>query len=126
MLLMFAESEVAGVTVSADRVELRFAAARLLRPSPDGGPPVEGYGRGLRLELFGARTADTAGAFGRLADGRLQLGGAWAARVPLPTVFDGPVRLELAFANRTTLVLAGHGFACGFDGVPDFAEALSC
>lgn len=125
--LDFADSEVSAVAPSHDGVRIRMAAAHVLRSEAGAGKPVEGFARGVELLLPGAALDGAPGGFmGRISLGRVQIGGRWSSRLPLPFCAGGDVKLELAFANQSNLVLAASGIECRYEGEPNFSDSLFC
>lgn len=131
--LEFADSEVAEAQWAGTTLTLRLSAAalRIDDPSAQGLTARSGIARGVRLELSGlpdgAPLPD--GCFGRLAHGRVEAGGAWSSRMPLPGALSGPIRLELVWSNGTALTLqagANGRLTTAFTGVPNVHESLAC
>jgi len=126
--LLLPESEVASVApVDADLL-IRFSAACVVRIDVgEGEKPIQGFARGIVLQLHGAQiVAAHEPLLGRISDGRLQAGGEWLKALALPFECEGSVRLELAFANRSELVATGSGIMVRFDAEPNFTESLAC
>lgn len=135
--LEFADSEVAdaqllGGPLPSLVLRLSAAAVRVDDGDARSGPaPRSGIARGVRLELTGVTgpTALPDGCFGRLAHGRVEAGGAWSSRLPLPGTASGPIRLELAWSNGTALTLEaganGH-LSSAFTGAPNVHESMAC
>lgn len=130
--LFWADSELRAVRADGRDLCLHFAAAQF-RPGPPGAPArpgaaASGWLRGLVLRLHGARwpaDAPLHEALGRIAEGRLD-GAAAATTLPLPARLHGPLRLTLALANGTPLVVAADGLSTAFDGAPGWHESLAC
>lgn len=151
LALHFPDSEVASVRRDGDALVLRFAAAATELCTAEGAPVQAGYSLGLWLRLAGAEVLDEEPpTFGRLHEGRLvadpipvdaagspaDAGGAASpgsappralpGALPVGPRLDGPLRLELAFANRARLVARGRHAQLGFDGAPNFDDSLQC
>lgn len=138
--LEFADSEVAEAQLldgTTPSLVLRLSAAAL-RIDGEAGTAASasrsGIARGVRLELTGLTDRPGPltlpdGCFGRLAHGRVEAGGAWSGRLPLPGVLAGPIRLELAWSNGTALALqtdASGRLSSAFTGAPNVHESLAC
>lgn len=131
--LQFADSEVRHLRRDGADLLLALAAAQV-RPLAADGRPVDGTGpgyvRGLVLRLQRADAAALAApwgdAIGRLAQGRLVLGGQPLATLVVPGTLGGPLHLALDFANGTRLAVQAQGLQAGFDGVPGYRESLAC
>ena len=127
LLLEFSDSEVAQVEQLDGSLRVRFSAACVVRTAASSQPPVQGYAQSVELLIFGARSTEAlAGLIGRVAHGRIAATERWATRLALPCRIDGPVQLELGFANHGTLNVTGDGVACRFTGEPNFGESLAC
>jgi hypothetical protein len=126
LFVAFADSEVASVARVGTALHIRLAAAAALSAG-EGPAPTHGHVAGVTLVL-GDAVVDTPlhELLGRIAAGRVELGGRWLAQVALPSDSAGPVRLELAFANRGVLAATGGAFTCRTDGTPRFTESLAC
>ncbi|WP_137893131.1 hypothetical protein [Ramlibacter sp. 2FC] len=125
-VLVLADSEVSVVSSLGDGVRIRLSAAHVLR-SEAGTRPTPGFARRVELWLPGAALPRPSGEFlGRIAQGRAQFGGRWASQLALPSSCAGPVTLELAFANRSQLLLQATGLACRYEGEANFSESLFC
>lgn len=129
LVLVFADSEVAGADVGPHGLRLRLAAACVQRRDDAGaGRPEPGYAQAVELLLVGAVPAAPAAALiGRIAHGRVQAGdGRWRSQLPLPGSLAGPLRVELAFANRSELIVSAQALHCRFDGAANFSASLAC
>jgi hypothetical protein len=127
LLLRFADSEVAAVEAVAGGVSIRLSAAQVEQAgAAPGDKPVAGYARGVVLWFDGAAAPAPDALFGRIAAGRIHLGGTWRSTVPLPLSHCESIELELSFANRSQLTLSARGLDGRFDGEPNFAESLAC
>lgn len=125
--LMLADSEVAFVAAVQGGVRIRLSAAHVLRSEAPGQRPTPGFSRAVELWLAGAEPPADGGDFmGRIAQGRAQIEGRWAAQLALPSSLAGPVRLELAFANGSQLALDAAALSCRYAGEPNFSESLFC
>lgn len=131
--LEFADSEVAEAQWAGTTLMLRLSAAalRIDDLTAQGLTARSGIARGVRLELNGLPEGATLpdGCFGRLAHGRVEAGGRWSSRLPLPGVLSGPIRLELVWSNGTALTLqagANGRLTTAFTGVPNVHESLAC
>lgn len=126
--LAFADSEVASLASSGDGVRIRLSAARVLRVDAAApARPTEGFARAVELFLPGARLHEEPGhCLGRIAQGRVRIGHHWSSTLPLPFVSPSHAKLELAFANQSSLSLSADGISCRFEGEPNFTESLSC
>lgn len=125
--LVLADSEVAFVAAAQGGVRIRLSAAHVLRSEALGQRPTPGFSRGVVLWLAGAEPPADGGDFmGRIAQGRARIEGRWAAQLALPSSWAGPVRLELAFANGSQLVLDAEALSCCHEGEPNFSESLFC
>ena len=124
--LVLADTEVARVELAPGTVRVCCAAAHVRRTEP-GAATLVGWSRGVELLLAGATVVEgPAGCFGRLAHGRLRIDGQWASTLALPGACRGSVRLELGFANQSSLVVDAEGIDCRFEGDANFAESLFC
>ena len=82
---------------------------------------------GVVLHLRGAQIiGEQEPLLGRVSGGRLQVRGQWVKEMALPFESEGPVHLELAFANRAYMVAAGSGISVRFEAEPNFTESLAC
>ena len=126
LTVAFADSEVASVTHVGTALHIRLAAASATRADA-GQAPVHGHVAAMEWVLHGASVdAPLHDLFGRLTSGRVEIAGRWLAEVALPSHAAGPVRIELAFANRSALAAVGTAFECRVDGAPRFSESLAC
>lgn len=122
----FADSEVASVARVGTALHIRLAAAAA-RSTGAGQASTHGHVAGVTLVLGDAVAEQPLHELlGRITTGRVEIGGRWLSQVALPSDSAGPVRLELAFANRGMLAAAGSAFACRTDGTPRFTESLAC
>jgi hypothetical protein len=122
-----ADSEVATVSAAGSELRLRCSAASLRRRTDTGERPTPGFGRHVVLTVRAARILGEQGpAIGRLTGGRVHLDGAWRSELPLPLDWQGAVRVELAFAVRSSLVVAGSGLSADFAEGVNFTESLAC
>ena len=127
LALSFADSEVADLDASGRSVHIRLSAAHVFRRDTDDGKPLEGFARSVRIVLQGARLAAPPDAFiGRIAQGRIGVGGGWTSEMPLPGSIAGPLQVELALYNHTQLTLSADAIECRFEGEANFAESLFC
>lgn len=138
--LEFADSEVADAQAPAGALpalQLRLSAAAVrVDDDSDGdtgaGPALRhGIARGVQIALTGLPTPLQLpdGCFGRLAHGRVEAGGVWSSRLPLPGELTGPLRLELAWSNGTALTLhtgADGRLTTAFTAGPNLHESLAC
>jgi len=125
--LTFADSEVADLDASGNSIHIRLSAAHVFRGDTEDGKPMEGFARAVRLVLLGARLpAAPADFIGRIAQGRIGVGGGWASGMPLPGTVAGPLQVELALYNHSQLTVSADGIECRFEGEPNFAESLFC
>lgn len=125
--LVFADSEMSAVVPSEEGVRIRLSAAHVLRSEAAGARHTLGFARAVELVLAGAELQGAPGDFmGRIAEGRVQVGGRWASQLALPSSCAGPVVLELAFANQSQLLLRAMGLACRYEGEANFSESLFC
>ncbi|WP_157266098.1 hypothetical protein [Azohydromonas aeria] len=127
--LMFADSEVAAVTAVATGIHIRLSAAHVLfLERPDAGNSTEGFSRGVEILLPGAQWPDGAlsGFMGRISEGRIRVGTAWAVKLPFPCSVSAPIQIELSFANQSHLELSAAGLECRFEGEANFSESLFC
>lgn len=127
--LIFADSEVAAVTAVATGIHIRLSAAHVLfRDEPDADDATEGFSRGVEILLPGAQWPDGAlsGFMGRISEGRIRIGTAWAVKLPFPCSVSAPIQIELSFANQSHLELTATGLDCRFEGEPNFSESLFC
>lgn len=125
--LVLEDSEVAAVVAAEQGVRIRLSAAHVLRSEVSDGQAVPGFARAVELWLSGAVLQGApGGCIGRIDQGRVCIEGRWASQLALPGAWDGPVMLELAFANRAQLQLQARGLACRYRGEANFSESLSC
>lgn len=123
--LHFSDSEVAQLTVVADTLTVYFSAAWVQRHEA-GMPPLTGYVRGLRMELQGLQDEQPANAVGRLREGRLVVGAQTLGQLDIPGHWQGPLTLELDFAQGSTLHFHGTQLRCTLQPDWDFQESLAC
>lgn len=104
----FADSEVSEVVVDGGVLRVRFAAANVSEPDASAfSGERQGFVAGVELVCRGGPWPDGLdGLAGRLAEGRVQLQGAWVARLPLPGELAETSRLELRFAQRGEVSVA--------------------
>jgi len=126
--LVFADSEVAAIAVSAGALRLRFAAAHVLEA--DAGT-FSGWRTGHLTDVVLTATADDGWAtdpaqVGRLAEGRLVRAEGVVSELPLPFEVQGPMRLELRFANGVRLDVAVRGLRVDAPPGAAFSESLAC
>lgn len=121
LTLVLADSEVLAVQADAHGLQVRFAAANVLR---DG---VAGWHSGVTLALPGGRCAgEPSVAFGRLAEGRLRVDGVERRTLAVPAHLVGAVALALRFADGATLDVQADGIACDVAAGGAFKEDFSC
>jgi hypothetical protein len=132
MHLLLADSEIASVEAiegDDDRAALhiRLAAAAARSDAAPGDRAQDGFVAGVTLVLAGAHVVvhDTP-LLGRVAAGVLRRAGQRLAALPLPGRIEGPLRLELALANRSVLVADAASLAVTIDGAPVFTESSAC
>ena len=131
--LVFADSEVAAVSVVDGALQVRFAAAHV-RDADAGSFSGwrDGHLAGVTLVLAGGPWPEVAGdRVGRLADGRLSTGGGGQVGdahgdLPLPCTLDGPLRLALRFANGAQLDVAAQGLRVLVADGAAFSESFAC
>jgi len=124
----FADSEVAAVAVEGGLLHVRFAAANVSE-SDDTAFSGErtGHVAGVKLVCRGGPwPAGLDGHVGRLADGRVRVGGEWLARLPLPAELDDASRVELRFANRARLDVAVTSVSLTVPHDADLFESFAC
>jgi hypothetical protein len=135
--LEFADSEVAEAQAPAGalpalQLRLSAAAVRVDEGGTGPGPALRhGIARGVQLALTGLTTPLQLpdGCFGRLAHGRVEAGGVWSSRLPLPGALAGPIRLELVWSNGTALTLqtgTDGRLSTAFTAEPNLHESLAC
>jgi hypothetical protein len=132
-LLSFADSEITRVQAQADRLWLRFAAAHVTPLPDDAHAPASlpsGYLSGLELLVWRSAGSQPAplpdDLLGRIAAGQIELDGQALRRLVVPARLDGAITLQLEFANRASLVVAGSRAEFRLDAGARFNEALSC
>lgn len=125
---LFADSEVAAVTVVDGRLHVRFAAAQVSVPDSSVFSGVAlGHVAGVALVCTGGPwPALQAGQVGRLAEGRVRDADGWHTHLPLPVELGTVHALELRFANRAALVATVTSLV--LTGPPDavWSESLAC
>ncbi len=110
-------------TVVGDTLRMRLSATQV-RGSGADGEAVSGHLKGLALVCQGVEAASLAAlpplgeVLGRVAEGRLGVGGTWHRHWPVALAVPGPVHLQWHLANRTELTLA-----CASLHLVDDAEA---
>ena len=120
--LVLADSEIRRVVAEGDTLRIEFSAAAVRGP---GGDP--GWLTTVVATLAQATCAgDLAHAFGKVAEGVVQVDGARVNAPGVPARLDGAVVLTLRFANGTAL--SAQGAALILASAPDarFTEDLSC
>lgn len=126
-VVWMADSEVARLDWQGGTLRLRFAAARVDRIAPDGGPRVEGYGLNVVLVCDAAVALEqNAPLFGRIREARLQADGAPQDGLALPGQVQGPLRLTLEFGLGGRLDLRAQALHLAYDGPEQFRESLAC
>jgi hypothetical protein len=127
--LILADSEVAAATAVGAGIHIRLSAAHvILRGDSGTEKPTDGFSRGVELLMPGAQWKEggLTGFVGRITEGRLCMDTAWALKISLPGRLNGPIKLELTFANHSYLELTATGLECRFEGEPNFSESLFC
>ena len=126
---VFSDSEVASVTVEGDTLRVRFAAAHVTQPDTGSFTGCRrGYVEAVELLCRGGPwpTFHPAALMGRLAAGRVCVSGAWRASLPLPAALDGPMLVELHFANRSELNFTATALSLAAPPGAVFGESLAC
>jgi hypothetical protein len=125
--LEFADSEVKALHAAGRELRVVFAAAFVRAPAAPGHAPALGWLSGVEL-VFSDATADGPldGAFGRIADGLWRRGAIAATRLPVPTELEGPLGLELHFANGARVSLSAGHLVARLPEAPRFVESLAC
>lgn len=123
--LSFSDSEVLRLTMAGDTLAVHFSAAWVERHEA-GMPPLSGYVRGLRMELQGVREPQVLDAVGRLRGGRLVLAAQTLGKLDIPGNWQGPLTLELDFAQGKILQFQGTQLDCWLQPDWDFQESLAC
>jgi hypothetical protein len=124
MQLVFADSEVAGITVQGGLLRVRFAAAAV---EPSGGSGEAGYLLGLDLLLQGAACqGDPAACFGRLAQGTLSDAVSRFTAIELPFDGPGPWQAEFVFQAGAHLVVQATHAAAVPRGDQPFRPSYAC
>jgi hypothetical protein len=128
--LLWSDSEIAQVVAGSDDPQgtwhIRLAVAQVRPPETD----ELGYARGVLITLTGVTQTQTdADGIGRLAWARLTDPTASAPSplaLTLPGSVTGPLRLELAFANGTSLQWDAQALRCDWAAEVNFRAALAC
>lgn len=118
--LLWHDAEVCTVRWDGDSAVIALSAAPLRwREATGMGPWLEGYGKGLEVELLGLAEFPApevrAGALGRVSQGELRLGGerrVWRLPLDASGVAPGGVTLALDFSNGTPLLLRAQRVRC--------------
>jgi hypothetical protein len=120
-------SEVAGMEVLADGLRIRLSAAAVSQWRVDEtSPPLCGHVAGVELILAGLTgLVNPRDGMGRIADARLLLDGQVQV-LTLPMTLKGDIRLELAFANRETLLVHAQSLNLRLPENPQFNESFAC
>jgi len=63
---------------------------------------------------------------GRLVDGRVHVAGTWRAGLPLPVALEGPLPIELRFANQSALDFTATSLSLAAPPGAAFGESLAC
>lgn len=134
-----ADSEILRAHLASDTLRLVLSAAQV-EVMGTAGRRLTGHASGLTLVCEGLDAASLAALppvgelMGRVADGRLQVGGAWHRRWPLHAPLHAPpldaagapVRLQWQLAHRTELdVCCARAWLDGLDGAR-FHPSLAC
>lgn len=126
---VFCDSEVSSVAIEGDILRVRFAAAHVTEPDATSlAGRVRGYVDGVELRCLGGPWAafHTNGLVGRLVEGRVSVGGSWRGRLPLPVTLDGPMPIELRFANQSELIFTATSFSLMAPPGAVFGESFAC
>jgi hypothetical protein len=123
--LSFYDSEVLRLTMAGDTLAVHFSAAWVERREA-GMPPLTGYVRGLRMELLGVREPQLLAAVGRLRGGRLVQATQTWSQLDIPGSWQGPLTLELDFAQGAALQFRGTRLGCALQPDWEFQESLAC
>ena len=125
---VFCDSEVASIAIEGGTLRVRFAAAHVTAPDVCSfAGRVRGYVEGVELRAGGSCPLLAPDAWvGRLADGRVRVAGTWRASLPLPVVLDGPLSIELRFANRSELHFTATSLSLAAPSGAVFGESLAC
>lgn len=123
----FSDSEVLHLAFAGDTLTVHFSAACVERLEA-GAAPLTGYVRGLQMQLQGVPEAQAVDFVGRLRGGRMLLTstGAVATLLDIPGTWQGPVVLELDFAQGAALRWQGTQLVCTLQPDWDFQESLAC
>jgi len=125
---VFSDSEVASVAIEGDILRVRFAAAHVTEPdAATFAASLRGYLEGVELRLGSPGLALRPGAWiGRLVDGRVHVAGTWRAGLPLPVALEGPLPIELRFANQSALDFTATSLSLAAPPGAAFGESLAC
>ena len=107
MKFEFADSEVAQCTTTAQRLELRFSAARVYEDAKTGSGEGVWMPMLLICELSAPLGIELQG-IGRLNEGSVRINGQRLRLLPLPFVLNEAHQLELEFANGSRCVAQGQ------------------
>lgn len=107
MKFEFADSEVAQCTATAQRLELRFSAARVYEDAKTGSGEGVWMPMLLICELYAPSGVELQG-IGRLGEGCVRIHGQRLRLLPLPYALNEAHQLELEFANGSRCVAQGQ------------------
>lgn len=124
----FADSEVAAVVADGGVLRVRFAAANVSEPEATAfSGERQGFVAGVELVCRGGPWPDGLdGLVGRLAEGRVQVRGAWVNQLPLPGELGDASRLELRFAQRGEVSAAVTSVSLTSPHDAPLAESFAC
>ena len=107
MKFEFADSEVAQCTTTAQRLELRFSAARVYEDAKTGSGEGVWMSMLLICEISAPLGVELQG-IGRLSEGCVRINGQRLRMLPLPFELNELHLLELEFANGSRCVAQGQ------------------
>lgn len=124
----FHDSEVSQVVRHGEDLLVRFSAAYVHRsagkPGVDSG---EGFVQAVELRLSQATAQSSLDALvGKLSDGAAYLRVGRVGLISLPYLEEGPVKLELAFANGESLTATATAISLSSAGPARFVESFRC
>ena len=123
----FSDSEVLRLASAGDTLTVHFSAAWVERREACA-TPLTGYVRGLQMQLCGVPDAQAVDAVGRLRGGRVLLASKNAVlmQLDIPGAWQGPLTLELDFAQGAALHWQAAELVCTLQPGWDFQESLAC
>ena len=128
LAIEFHDSEVSSVALGASELRVAFSAA--IVHASDGAPGSEDgivVLQAVEMVLHGINgSVETEGCVGKLSDGYVEFEGSRQSMLPVPSSRTGSVRIDLSFANGSSLVASGGTLEVSRHGEPQFLEVFRC